>query len=324
MNSEQAEGVAMTPKERVLAVWPDTIVYLNRLINAWLWYSTSDVDKVSACFDSEEAAWQNAADSLPQPAQEKPQCPVCRKPSEDYENPEGCWHSVNEKGEIYQNVVPVEAKEKICQNCDHKSHYALRCGALIVSGSGEDYGGEVRCECLKWNERIANAEPKPTPPEPVASEQTDKHEHGWHYGYITCSCGWAWDSRNALTGSLATQHGLRMFEKHKAEPQSSPTSIPMPLVSDSDLSKIAAEWSYSDLETKLACELQEWRKLQRPENGLPDTQALHDARTTPKQLVEEEIINDICKNASSSQRLYFDLATELQQWRKFGAAKGPR
>lgn len=28
------------------------------------------------------------------------ECPVCHKPSGDYENPEGCWHNVNSKGEI--------------------------------------------------------------------------------------------------------------------------------------------------------------------------------------------------------------------------------
>jgi hypothetical protein len=36
----------------------------------------------------------------PVEAKEKPQCPVCRKPSGDYENPEGCWHNVTAEGKI--------------------------------------------------------------------------------------------------------------------------------------------------------------------------------------------------------------------------------
>jgi hypothetical protein len=57
----------MTSKEKVLEVWPDTIVYGNKILWKWLWYRESDPDKVSGQFDTEEAAWQNAAESLPHP-----------------------------------------------------------------------------------------------------------------------------------------------------------------------------------------------------------------------------------------------------------------
>ena len=59
----------MTDKEKVLKVWPDTIVYGNKILWKWLWYRESDPDKISGKFDTEEAAWQNAAESLP--AQQK-------------------------------------------------------------------------------------------------------------------------------------------------------------------------------------------------------------------------------------------------------------
>ncbi|HEV2709126.1 MAG TPA: hypothetical protein VGU67_02835 [Edaphobacter sp.] len=60
---------------------------------------------------------------------------------------------------LREPVAPVEAKEKaLCPDCNHKSHYALRCGALIATGSDGEFVEEVRCECLNWV-----AEPKPTP-----------------------------------------------------------------------------------------------------------------------------------------------------------------
>jgi hypothetical protein len=52
-------------------------------------------------------------------------------------------------------------------------------------------------------------------PRPDSSSIPNEHKNGWHYGYITCSCGWAWDSRKALTGELDTEIGLKMFEKHR-------------------------------------------------------------------------------------------------------------
>jgi hypothetical protein len=38
---------------------------------------------------------------------------------------------------------------------------------------------------------------------------------------------------------------------------------------------------------------------------------------TPNPLVHGAILNDICKNASSLQQLYFELATEINQWREW-------
>jgi hypothetical protein len=73
----------MTAKEKVLAVWPDSHVYINKILRKWMWYRDSDPDAVSPMFETEEAAWQNAAESLPAESEhypcENPNCQMCAK-----------------------------------------------------------------------------------------------------------------------------------------------------------------------------------------------------------------------------------------------------
>ena len=63
----------MTAKEKVLKVWPDAVVYWNKITRSWFWYRESSAGPSSGEFISEVAAWQNAAESLPpQPEMEAP------------------------------------------------------------------------------------------------------------------------------------------------------------------------------------------------------------------------------------------------------------
>lgn len=48
-------------------------------------------------------------------------------------------------------------------------------------------------------------------------DDLEEHRRGWHYGYITCSCGWAWNSMDA-SGMLDTAKGLAQFNKHIGSP----------------------------------------------------------------------------------------------------------
>lgn len=142
----------MTAKEKVLKVWPDIIVYRNKIMNRWFWFRESEPDKTSDYFDSEEAAWQNAAESLPQPAQEC-DCPFdglgplcdycCNKPPVEAQEKEQCASC----GEFYEWI---NANSE-CARCDAKSCTRPDCDL-----------------CKK-----IFAEPKPTLPEPVASAQND-------------------------------------------------------------------------------------------------------------------------------------------------------
>lgn len=52
-------------EQRVLAVWPDTIVYFNKIMKRWLWWRESDPSRVSDHFDTEAEAWADAASRLP-------------------------------------------------------------------------------------------------------------------------------------------------------------------------------------------------------------------------------------------------------------------
>lgn len=39
------------------------------------------------------------------------------------------------------------------------------------------------------------------------------HEMGWHHGYVTCTCGWAWNvSRHGF--NMDTDQGKTLFEQH--------------------------------------------------------------------------------------------------------------
>lgn len=107
---------------------------------------------------------------------------------------------------------------------------------------------------------------KHAPVEPAAPVvRPVEHKHGLHFGYITCSCGWAWNSMNTLTGTMATRHGLRMFEKHKAE-----AAQPTPVVVSEDRDLTLEEWrDECDKLTELAQKLMNENELLRSTQPVP-------------------------------------------------------
>jgi len=128
----------MTNEEKVLAVWPDAReVQLRR--GKWLIAHGNDPERpgysiLGPEFASTEAAWQNAAESLPaQPEQEL--CPYCRETKDKCLSNEYCYST-------HWEVAPVEAKEK--ERC-------TSCNAILP------HKRFSRC----WKSRVA--EPKPTP-----------------------------------------------------------------------------------------------------------------------------------------------------------------
>jgi hypothetical protein len=85
---------ALGDRERVLAVWPDMNVYLNRIMNRWMWWRDSEPSKVSDHFETAAEAWADAASRLPVVAEPAAGVQHC-----DGDHPEpncgakDCWHN---------------------------------------------------------------------------------------------------------------------------------------------------------------------------------------------------------------------------------------
>lgn len=274
--TKSSEG-KMTAKEKVLKVHPrwcegsDGAIYKNKNRLAW--------DKVA---DS----WQNAAESLPaQPEQILDGLGEALQRGEVFAQgigadvPEHVWDEF-ELGRV--ESLPVEAKGKVCPNCNHKAHFALRCGVLIATGSDGEFAEEVRCECLNWA-----AEPKPTPSTPADPTNTHGLFIKWddddrifvaHIPEMDWITGHG-DTREAAISMVEDNYREalnNLIRKPQPDSSSIPEQTPYPLLSNEWLEKFAPGTTMPGRvqSAHMAQELQQWRKWAA-------------AKTIPEQTFEE-------------------------------------
>lgn len=93
--------------------------------------------------------------------------------------------------ELRDDLPNVRLKRVLCPECG--KHLCPRCGLEMDSSE------HTRC---------------PQCDAPFAATQPI-HEINWHYGIVTCKCGWAWDVRDEVfpTG-MDSERGVRLFLAH--------------------------------------------------------------------------------------------------------------
>jgi len=124
-------------KEKVLKVWPNATAKVFRS-GRWLIYDPRERGnfRLSSFCETEEAAWQNAAESLP--AQPKFKCGTCGEPVSIYGN---IW--LHEKASQNHNVVPVPVESLLAQpGQEHPRADCEGCNKLDCPCNSECGGGE--------------------------------------------------------------------------------------------------------------------------------------------------------------------------------------